>query len=354
MIPKILKNELWTKNWSGNWSLLFGSFYGDVYTKGLDSLVGRHFENNLIIFEKGLSSNYLIQTELKEFCTFLAQLVKKDSGVPKKWADQVIRKTDEILPLMAKLEKKKRLSKDDYIYLESVRIALTPPNFAIKKVIDFLPHDLVTKYLDTFSHVRVYTEPVYNETDRILKKIMRELLPKTISDQELLVLTKEEFTEYLISKKLPKSESLQTRYSGYALLYNTTGQARTIEGKDFAELMKIMVGKLAVQEINGMSAYKGKIVGRVRIVFDPSNVNEFKKGDILVAGMTRPEYLFLMEKSGAFITDAGGLLSHAAIVAREMKKPCIVGTNVATKVLKDGDMVEVDADKGVVKIIKKA
>ncbi|TSC78406.1 MAG: pyruvate, water dikinase [Parcubacteria group bacterium Gr01-1014_29] len=59
-----------------------------------------------------------------------------------------------------------------------------------------------------------------------------------------------------------------------------------------------------------------------------------------------------MHKAGAFIIDAGGILSHAAIVARELKKPCVIGTKIATKVLKNGDLVEVDADNGIVKIIK--
>jgi pyruvate,water dikinase len=59
-----------------------------------------------------------------------------------------------------------------------------------------------------------------------------------------------------------------------------------------------------------------------------------------------------MQKAAAFVTDEGGLTCHAAIVAREMKKPCIIGTKIATKVLKDGDMVEVDANKGIVKILK--
>ena len=85
---------------------------------------------------------------------------------------------------------------------------------------------------------------------------------------------------------------------------------------------------------------------------NPREVSVFDKGDILVTGMTRPEFLPLMEKAAAFVTDAGGILSHAAIVAREMRKPCVIGTHVATKVLKDGDVVEVDADKGIVKIMK--
>jgi len=59
-----------------------------------------------------------------------------------------------------------------------------------------------------------------------------------------------------------------------------------------------------------------------------------------------------MNKASAFITDEGGITCHAAIVARELGKPCIIGTKIATKVLKDGDEVEVNADKGIVKIIK--
>ena len=61
-----------------------------------------------------------------------------------------------------------------------------------------------------------------------------------------------------------------------------------------------------------------------------------------------------MEKASAFVTDEGGMLCHAAIIAREMNKPCIVGTKSATKILKDGDLVEVDANAGIVKILKKA
>ena len=72
---------------------------------------------------------------------------------------------------------------------------------------------------------------------------------------------------------------------------------------------------------------------------------------MLVAVMTRPDDIHLIKNSLAVITDEGSILSHAAIVCRELKKPCIIGTKIATQVLKDGDLVEVDADKGVVRII---
>ncbi|TKJ17947.1 hypothetical protein CEE44_04730 [Candidatus Woesearchaeota archaeon B3_Woes] len=107
--------------------------------------------------------------------------------------------------------------------------------------------------------------------------------------------------------------------------------------------------KSEVLEIPGVSASLGKVKGIVRVVPDVSNVKVFNKGDILVASMTRPEYTSLMKKAGAVVTNEGGVTCHAAIVSRELNIPCIIGTKIATKVLKDGDLVEVDADKGVIK-----
>ena len=74
-------------------------------------------------------------------------------------------------------------------------------------------------------------------------------------------------------------------------------------------------------------------------------------GDILVAQSTTPDIITLCNKAAAIVTDQGGMLSHAAIVSREMNIPCIIGTNIGTRILNDGDEVEVDAEKGIVKKI---
>jgi phosphohistidine swiveling domain-containing protein/uncharacterized protein YdhG (YjbR/CyaY superfamily) len=106
--------------------------------------------------------------------------------------------------------------------------------------------------------------------------------------------------------------------------------------------------------IKGYPTYKVKklIIGRVKIVENKDELSKILEGDILVAPMTTPEYAPIFKKVSAIITDEGGITSHAAIVSRELKIPCIVGTKIATKILKDGDLVEVDANKGVVKILK--
>lgn len=112
----------------------------------------------------------------------------------------------------------------------------------------------------------------------------------------------------------------------------------------------------ALKEFGGIIACKGNDIvrGAVRIVIDPRAAHSFRQGDILVTTMTAPEYVFLMKKAGAVVTDTGGLMSHAAVVSREFNIPCIVGTKIATTVLKDGDVVEVDAIKGVVRIVNRA
>lgn len=103
-------------------------------------------------------------------------------------------------------------------------------------------------------------------------------------------------------------------------------------------------------QIKGRCAYPGKVRGKVRIVNERSIAGvKFDKGDILVSVSTSPIYMPLIEKAAALITDEGGLVCHAAILSRELKIPCIIGTKTATRVLKDGDIIEVDAEKGTVK-----
>src|SRR3989339_839071 len=109
-------------------------------------------------------------------------------------------------------------------------------------------------------------------------------------------------------------------------------------------------------EVKGLVVSKGKggkVIGHARILLDPNQVGEFKVGEILLAPMTSPEYIFAMKKALAIVTDFGGLTCHAAIVSRELGIPCIVNTKTATKIFKDGDKVEVDALKGIVKIVSK-
>lgn len=104
--------------------------------------------------------------------------------------------------------------------------------------------------------------------------------------------------------------------------------------------------------ITGTPANKGKITGKVKILLEYEDIFNVEKGDIIVATMTTPDYVSAMEKAVGFVTDEGGITCHAAILSREFNVPCIVGTNNATQKLKNGQLIELDAYNGVIRILE--
>ncbi|MFH1207179.1 MAG: PEP-utilizing enzyme [Patescibacteria group bacterium] len=109
----------------------------------------------------------------------------------------------------------------------------------------------------------------------------------------------------------------------------------------------------AVNDFRGLSANRGVARGPVKIVKSATETKKVKPGDVLVAVMTRPDYIMGMKKAAAIVTNEGGVTCHAAIVARELNIPCVIGTKIATEVLHDGDIVEVNGNHGVVTVIER-
>lgn len=163
--------------------------------------------------------------------------------------------------------------------------------------------------------------------------------------------------EYLKGVKFLSSikEDIKNRSDGCIYLVNPDMSYKT-EKCNFEEALKQFTETIEhkIEEtdtLKGQVACKGVVRGIVRVVLDHHNDKGFIDGDVLVTSMTRPEFVPIMKKAGAVITNEGGVTCHAAIVSRELKIPCIIGTKIATQVLKDGDLVEVDADNGVIKKI---
>jgi pyruvate,water dikinase len=122
-------------------------------------------------------------------------------------------------------------------------------------------------------------------------------------------------------------------------VYGTEKEVKTEKRKEFTEKDILVKG-------NGVSP--GKASGTVKVILNAKNISNFQKGEILVTEMTTPDWVPAMKIAAAVITNLGGKTCHAAIVSRELGVPCIVGTENATKVLKDGDVVTVDGQRGIV------
>ena len=159
-------------------------------------------------------------------------------------------------------------------------------------------------------------------------------------------------TDKEIQKSLSKGkliipmEQIESRFENYYVELTNGMIKLSLPEKSTNEEQEIL-------EIKGNCASLGKAIGRVRILRNSSEISKMKQGEVLVTFMTTPDYIMAMQKAAAIVTNDGGLTCHAAIVSRELGKPCVVGTKIATISLKDGDLVEVDATNGIVKILEK-
>lgn len=183
---------------------------------------------------------------------------------------------------------------------------------------------------------------------RLLETVEKK---RGIKKEYLNYLNFDEFRPLLEDKFDPAI--LEERYAkGVLITVEGTSYKETIGEEAFNE--KELIEKEILKENRELKGFvacrgKGNAAGMVRVVASRADFDAFREGEILVTGMTRPEHVPLMKKAAAIITNEGGITCHAAIVSRELNVPCIIGTKVATKVLKTGDIVEVDATNGTVR-----
>ncbi len=325
--------------------MTFASLY-HCYTIALKSYIGKNLKTNLLVCEKDVSSNYIAKKYLDEYCQFIANQIILDKKLANKWAKDTVDTAEGLFETLAKIKTKKNL--ENLLELKLKFYEHVPPHFSMKKVVDYLPANLQVELTPKLAQARIKTENLFNAVDAALRSYTKFISKKSkLKPQLTEFLTIDEVQTYLRKNKLPSKSELLDRTKGTAIFYEGLNE-KVLIGKEYQTLVSTLV-KSNTKELKGTVAYQGLAKGIARIVLDPYKVKVFNKGDVLITGMTRPEFLPLMKKASAFVTDAGGMLSHAAIVARELKKPCILATESATKIFKDGDMVEVDANKGIVR-----
>jgi phosphohistidine swiveling domain-containing protein len=206
------------------------------------------------------------------------------------------------------------------------------------------------------THAAEATAKVVYESRSILTKLAKgwgmtygELV--YLSSQELIKAAQKS----LANIDLP--ENFKERTVAYGAYIDDTKEEIVVAGAALEELVAQVVDTVSgdITRLTGTVASRGGVVrGRAKVILAPHDVSKFEEGDILVASETTPDFVPLMKKALAIVTETGGITSHAAIVSRELKKPCVIGTKIATQVIKDGDLVEVDAENGIITILQKA
>ncbi len=199
-----------------------------------------------------------------------------------------------------------------------------------------------------------------------IETALKDIVPKVerrlkLPECTLLNLTHSEATSFFATKQLSAEAvaSANKRAKGWFFMRIFGGREYVCSGFSNVEKIYSAVFKLEFKPtstLKGTSAFPGEVRGRVRVLplLNLSPLFEFNEGDILVSVHTNPDLLTFIKRSAAIVTDEGGILAHAAVISRELKKPCVTGTKISTKALKTGDFVEVDATKGVVRILKRS
>ncbi|MFA6391722.1 MAG: PEP-utilizing enzyme [Patescibacteria group bacterium] len=172
----------------------------------------------------------------------------------------------------------------------------------------------------------------------------------------VMELSVEEMYGALDGKILPDKTEMQRRFTNYAMVVEDAKTKLVVDPKEIKKLEeKYSVEIVDSNELQGKMASLGGIIrGRAKICLDKKDIGKIERGDILVAQFTTPDFVPAMEKAAAIVADQGGLSSHAAIVSRELGVPCVIDTKNGTRIIKDNDLLEINAQTGLVKILERA
>lgn len=340
-----------------------------TYGKLLKKVTGFSFNNHLFIYEKGASYAYRLKKELLAADKYYLKLIKKNDPRLVVWKNnclQLNKKADKLVRKFSKNYQLTEVSKNyEKILNECQEVILygtvityrilSAINYAVekgedvkkyKKIINlYEPLRRETRYPQLYGSVYVAFWKTAAKSSRIKDyKLFSYATPDEIG--EIIKYEK----KYNIRKKISEIRKRKE----WCIFYNSKEKIKFAYNKSILKSLGISDNKAKnIKEIKGRVACQGHVTGQARIVNSIQEMKKFKKGEIMVSINTNPSLMPAIMKCAGIITDEGGMMCHAAIVSREFKKPCIIGTKIATKVLCNGTIVDLDAIRGKVNILDK-
>lgn len=314
--------------------------FARLYYKNMKEATGFGFVKRLIFFKNGNGRWYLSKKESEGCSNHFRRLIEDNDPRIPGW----IEKEKETHKLAERISSIDDIEEKIDTFLEIMLFNTEIPFRLLLPLEKMEGHEELKEKLERIRLKAFRPEIMENLFGKLYLEISKE---HGITKGQASLLTASELVDLLKHGKLVPVEELEKRNNGCYLYCN---------GDDieyiFADEDKLLDIDTSLEECEGTPAFKGKVRGTAKIVNSIKQMGKFNEGDVLVSINTSPSIMPAIHKASAIVADEGGITSHAAIVSRELKKPCIVGTKIATKIFKDGDEVEVDAHKGIVKIMK--
>lgn len=217
----------------------------------------------------------------------------------------------------------------------------------------------MAKSIKSIAQMRFKAKKIITPLAEISELLMREAAKRSnLAVSQISHLSLTELRKLLISKKQPNLIIINQRQKAFALsiTYSKKQLKVTALPKKIAEdIQKAEKVRSGNKRLRGVVVYPGSVSGRARIVpqlYGTKEHNSYiqclRKNDIIIAAMTSPDLSPAFSRVAGVITDEGGLMSHAALVARETKTPCIIGTKIATRFFKEGQRISIDGRTGTI------
>lgn len=357
-MDKVLLDNIACSTWkhylSRPFDLLKTSVWNAWYQSDqIEQLFGVNFSKCLFVeYPQGQVRSYFETATLNSFFRRLETIAENDLPYTERLISKGYENNDRVASL---IKERRELTLADALEL-IIEVALTGtifPYFAGESLLINLTenHELVKRCVDlraTSYYPKVFSELLVPAAKKSLLEIDKE------SGDYVSFTTVNEILNKTVSLDiLRERKKYSETQRGFVYLCDRGRERVSYTINRDTLLRKIDPDYfLNSQEIRGVIGNKGFASGRVKLVLNSTiTSSEFNEGNILVAHSTNPSLLPIIKRAAAIITDEGGVLCHAAVIARELNKPCIIDTRVATNILQDGDLVEVDAINGTVKKI---
>jgi phosphohistidine swiveling domain-containing protein len=333
-MKKIILDKVFTREFP----LLLNQLWGRSY----DSFFGHSLKTSPIqvfVMKNGITTvyrNFNIHDEING--EYLKQVAKDKS-----YFQNVYDKSLEQFGDLAKMWSKEALSREELIDFYHKAIQYWLGEYSSVYVPKY-PKLFSSEVIELFTDLRVKTDIMADKsTDIMIRSLMKNY---NLSQKSAYYVSYEDLLGNNVDIKNLEKTMLNDLYI-VDLDIVSQKEFISLKNKYNFDLEELEIGDEEL--VRGTIAQKGLVRGKVKLLMKRSEIDKVEAGDIIVTYMTVPDYVPAMKLAAAFVTDEGGITCHAAIISRELKKPCIIGTKIATKVFKDGDMVEVDANKGIVK-----
>ena len=345
-----------TKMITRDFSLFITQWWRDVLRDTFIKSIGVGY-NDMVGVHDGLSlAYYYALQDLEDLKLALIAKLKKEPDFYYQQAAVYRLDVEKTRGVLKKLATKKKLEVKTVGLLKE-RFTLLNPCLRLSVLIPaILAQDLKNalgtageKIIAAAYKDRVDTEGVFEEIDALLIKLAGESLKQFGYSPKLAKFLTVAELELLANGKQVNWKDLTERSKGFVYckgkVYLTHDYQDAFTQNDYLYEEEKPHGN----SIKGTVASAGKTIrGRVKKLFVVEQVRDFPEGAVLVTPMTVPDFIPAMNRAIAIVTDEGGVTCHAAIVSREMKKPCVIGTRFATTLFNDGDEIEVNSETGVV------